>query len=192
MENTFSFVGHAFMAAPEMDSFYVISTQDPASLPVILASFTLEGEGEENGISLELLENEDADVSLRISNGNVFGTVSDTDTVRAGRILVETRDSVVGNRISQLKAYFNGAQIDQRNRTLTAAGIGITDILSADPLEVTLVSAPLTQITTDKGLSRKVLGIYVQYIDFIETTYYGESASKIWGINIILEPEQGN
>ena len=73
--------------------------------------------------------------------------------------------------------------------TLTGGGIGITDIISTDPLDVTLVSASLTKVKKLDGSERNVKGIYVEFVDFTEVNYGGNSTSKIWGIQVILQPD---
>ncbi len=169
-----------------MASFYVIDTAP--TLPVIVANYRLDLQDDLAGMSIFLQGNAATGFTVQIQNGNAFGTVESNDLVRAGRVLVQTQSSYDGNTVKHLTAYLNGARIDKNNLTLTGGGIGISDIVSTDPLDVTLVSASLQRVETLTGAQRTVKGIFVEYIDFTEVDYGGSSTSKIWGIQIILNP----
>lgn len=185
--NTFPLSGYGFIASPQMNNFYVIQNDTKTAMATIVASFPLD-DPEAPGLSLQLIGSSVDDYQLTISAGNVFGDIDTLEVVRVGRVVVETKSSMEGDTLKRLVAYFNGAMVDTANRTLTAAGIGITDILSADPLTVSLVNAPLDVLESASGAPRKVAGILVEYLDFVETTYTGTNISKIWGILIVLEP----
>lgn len=188
-QSTHSFAKHEFIAAPNMASFYVIDTDPNLPLPAIVASYRLDLTGDEAGLSIVLLGNAATGYQVQLSNGNYFGDVAPENLVHAGRILVQTQSAIDGNTVKQLVAYMNGAKIDKNNLTLTGGGIGISDIVSTDPLDVSLVSASLTKVKSLAGAERNVKGIYVEYVDFTEVNYGGSSTSKIWGIQVILHPQ---
>ena len=172
-----------------MASFYVIDTDPALSLPSIVESYRLDLLGDEAGLSIRLVEDPILGYEVHLSHGNYFGDVSPENLVHAGRILVQTQSAMDGNTVKHLVAYMNGAKIDKNNLTLTGGGIGITDIISTDPLDVTLVSASLTKVKKLDGSERNVKGIYVEFVDFTEVIYGGNSTSKIWGIQVILQPD---
>lgn len=170
----------SFMASPAMSEFYVIQNPGAGALPVVLASFSLVAAG----LSMWLVQN-DGEWELALEEGNHWPDVPATDMFVAGRVYVELGQPS-GSPIETVMAYFNGAKVNNGNRTLTAAGIGITDIISADPLTVTLVNAPLDALTTHTGEILPVAGIFVDYASIQETRFRAQRNSKIWAINIIL------
>jgi hypothetical protein len=186
---TYPLDGHAFLATPQMDAFYVIELKTNGDLPEIKANFPMANpDGSSLGLSIELL-NFDDEYHVRLTSGNAFPNASPEDIVKSGRVTIETTDSSFGNTYKKLKSFLNGAQIDKNNFTLTAAGIGITDILSGDPLIVELVSAPLTTLEDEAGNQRTVRGVFVEYVDFTTTDYVsGTNTAKIWGIQTVLVP----
>lgn len=176
------------MASTQMDALYVIFTNmpSPGELPMISARFPmLDESGNSQGLSIELL-NQNGVQRIRLTTGNKFNPDT-VDIVRSGRIVVETQGGLSGNTLRKINAYFNGARIDKGNLTLTAAGIGITDILSGDPLIVDLVTAPLTTMKDPDGNTRTVAGVYIEYVDSEIYDYsVGYHTAKIWGIQTML------
>ncbi len=188
MQNEYSLSDHAFISSPNMDALYVINTYlpTPGSLPSIIGRFPLaDGEGNSLGLFIRLVQT-DGEWRVNLSTGvPVVG--GDVDIVRSGRVLVETADSSSGSTYRKLTASLYGAKIDTQNLKVTAGGIGITDILSGDPLVVDLVTAPLTTMTDTDGNVRNVLGVYIEYLNAEVHDYStGTHTARFWGIQTYL------
>lgn len=188
MQGEYELDDHAFISSPNMDALYVINTSlpTPGSLPSIIGRYAL---ADEDGNSLGLLIQRvqiDGQWRLRLTTGPTV-IAGEIDTVRSGRVLVETGDSNTATTYRKLTASLYGAKIDTQNLRVTAGGIGITDILSGDPLVVDLVTASLDTMKDIDGNTRNVFGVYIEYIDAEVYDYStGTHTAKCWGIQTLL------
>lgn len=192
MEKTYLLNEHEFLASSKMDALYVIKTNVSmlGSNPEIIDTFPMAAQGDNApGISVRLFTL-DGDLMLEIASGDTLRKGS-YDLVRSGRVIVETAGSISqsGETVRRVNTYLNSAKVDADALAFVAGGIGISDILSGDPLIVDLVSAPLSQLKDVNGVERAVRGIYIEYVDMAITSYsVGTQTAKIWGFQTILEP----
>jgi hypothetical protein len=187
----YSLAGYQFMATPTLDAFYVIQNGSSSTLPVIKAEYRLDREGDP-GISLELAIDADGTEGIRLTEGNIFHGNLLVEMVSAGSVLIETASRHEGNALVRLNAYFNGGMVDNRNRTVTVAGIGISDILATDPLKVSLVNAPLTSIpyfasASSEVVTRIVKGIFLDFQPMAYNPLTGNVPGSVVAVQIAVE-----
>lgn len=189
MQGEYALTDHAFISSPSMDALYVINTYlpTPGSLPTIIGRFPLaDQDGNPLGLLIQLI-NQNGQQRIRLTTGMTFAQ-GEVDIVRSGRVLVELADGNSGTTYRKLSASLYGAKIDPQNLNVTAGGIGITDILSGDPLVVDLVTAPLTTMKDIDGNVRNVLGVFIEYINSDVYDYStGTHTARFWGIQTYLQ-----
>jgi hypothetical protein len=159
--------GFQFMATPALNAFFVIQNGSSSTLPIIVAEYRLD-RTDNPGLSLELTLDADGTEGIRLTEGNIFRGNLSLEMISAGSVRIETASYKEGNALVRLNAYFNGAMVDNKNRSVTVAGIGISDILATDPLVVGLVNAPLSTIpyyahADAEPVNRLVKGIFLDY-----------------------------
>lgn len=193
-EHHYNLSDHEFVASPKMDAMYVINTETTVEqpLPRIVAVYSMEEFQDPDGLDtsgislrLELVEGVPC---ILIRRGNIFsGDI--LHTVRNGHVVVEREGYHEGATVKRVEAFLASATIDKLKMVVTAGGIGISDILSGDPLLVDLVSAPLDVLKNAAGEVRTVHGIHIAYVDFDSGNYtQGPYTAKVWGFHTYLEP----
>jgi hypothetical protein len=191
MEKRYLLVDHQFLATPTLDAFYVIALGAAGQLPQIVDKINLDGPLR-NGASFQLEFDEVGQEFLHAEEGDIFSGNMQLEMLFAGRVLVETADYVRDHTMVRLSSYFNGGMIDTTNRSITVAGIGITDILATDPLNVGLVEAPLTTIPYFAGpgadpVERRVVGIFLDYQPLPFNSLTGAVAASTVDVKIAVE-----
>lgn len=182
MENRFPLEGHSFTASIDMRSFYVIANDEAGSPQIIHA--TALGIGSGNGLSLELLEATDGTHEVRVTAGNAFAGRM-PEMIALGSLQIEEHSYSSGQARHEVTAFLSCAYIKNTQLVFTVGGIGITDIISADPLKVTLINAPLSRMKTRGGSTRTVMGVLIDVHEM--QTDDGAVPNRVWDVSVALE-----
>lgn len=181
MENTFPLDGHSFTASTDMKSFYVIRNTG-AGAPEIIHNTDL-GIGKDNGLSLELVAAADGSHELMVTPGNAF-TSRIPEMIHLGSLQIEEHSYSNGQARHEVTAFLSCAYVKNAQMVFTVGGIGITDIISADPLKVTLINAPLDQMAIRGGGTRPVMGVLIDVFEMMHED--GPSPNRIWEVSVAL------
>lgn len=183
MSNPYSLATHTFMTAPDLSYFYVLDNADPAA-PVIVEALPLGTE--DDVLTLRYSEDESGGPMLSVYNSYTFDDPA-LERVILGTVWIQQGNFASGNAIHQVKAFYNGAAVKNSQKIFTVVGIGITDIISADPLKVSLIDAPLAAITNAQGNVRVVTAVQVTATQPAENSFFG-SSNFVWTVSVLLEP----
>ena len=174
-----SLAGHSFTASKDMKSFYVIDD----GLAQIVCTTPINTGSENNGLSLELVTMDDGTLGVKVSAGNAFASRM-PEMIRLGSLQVEEHSYNNGEARHEVTAFFSGAYIKNAQRVFTVGGIGITDIISADPLKVVLINAPLDEMAMRGGGKRFVMGVLIDVQEVPNEE--GVLPNLIWNISVAL------
>lgn len=184
MGTQYSLANHLFMTSPDLSYFYVLDNGDAAN-PIVVAALPLGTNG--YILTLQYLEDKDENAWLTVENSN---TIDDPTLERVilGTIGIVQHDYVAGNAIHVMRAWYAGAAVKNNQRLLTVAGIGISDIISADPLKVGLIDAPLAEISNGAGVTRKVIAVQVEASQ-PQSSGFALTSNCFWTISVLIAPE---
>lgn len=184
MSASYSLAHHLFMTSPDLGYFYVLDNADPAN-PSVAAALPLASDGCILTLRYEL--NEDNEPVLDVAN---YDSVNDPtlERVTLGVVAIEQENYAAGNAVHVMRAWFHGAAVKNSQRILTVAGIGISDIISVDPLKVGLIDAPLVSISNTQGMTRNVIAVQVQASQPLSSGFL-QTMNRLWTVSVLIEPD---
>ncbi|MFN8397318.1 MAG: hypothetical protein U0176_22025 [Bacteroidia bacterium] len=182
MSIPYSLADHIFMTSPDMSYFYVLDNTDPAN-PTVAEALALGKQGYILTLSYGL-DNRRREF-LVVDNSNTIDDPS-LERVILGSVSIVQQDFSSGQANHQMRSWFNGAAVKNGNRVLTVAGIGISDIVAADPLKIFLIDAPFVSITDDQNVQRNVLAVQIE-ANQPTATGFSNTNNSVWTISILLQ-----
>lgn len=183
MSASYSLDNHLFMTSPDLGYFYVLDNTDPAN-PSVAAALALASDG--CILTLRYEVNDVNEPMLDVAN---YDSVNDStlERVTLGVVAIEQENYAAGNAVHVMRAWFHGAAVKNSQRILTVAGIGISDIISADPLKVGLIDAPLESLSN--GIStRTVVAVQVMASQPVSSGFL-QTSNSLWTISVLIEPD---